>query len=106
MAPEQPAGGPGPLVRAYALPIAEAILARAKGDPGRACDLMRPALAGMSRLGGSHAQQDVLEQFFLDCAVEARRKDDVARLIERVRRRFPVAPEKRMGYRAALALLN
>jgi tetratricopeptide (TPR) repeat protein len=105
-APEQPAGGVGPLVRAYAAPIAEAILARAKGDPARACDLMRPALAGMNRLGGSHAQQDVLEQFFLDCAVEARRKDDVGALIERVRRRHPVPPEKRMGYRDALALLN
>lgn len=105
-APQQPEGGVGPLVRAYALPIAEAILARAKGDPAGACDLMRPALAGMSRLGGSHAQQDVLEQFFLDCALEARRKDDVASLIDRVRRRHPVPPEKRMGYRAAPALLN
>jgi hypothetical protein len=93
-------------VRAYALPICEAILARARGDAARACDLMRPALAGMNRLGGSHAQQDVLEQLFLDCAVEARRKDDVALLIDRVRRRHPVPPEKRMGYRAALALLN
>ena len=105
-APGQPEGGVGPLVRAYALPIAEAILARAKGDLARACDLMRPALAGMNRLGGSHAQQDVLEQFFLDCAVEARRKDDVGALIERVRRRHPVPPQRRMGYRDALALLN
>jgi tetratricopeptide (TPR) repeat protein len=105
-APQQPEGGVGPLVRAYAAPIAEAILARAKGDPGRACDLMRPALAGMNRLGGSHAQQDVLEQFFLDCAVEARRKDDVAILIERVRRRHPVPPEKRMGYRDVRQMLN
>jgi tetratricopeptide (TPR) repeat protein len=105
-APGEPEGGVGPLVRAYALPICEAILARARGDAARACDLMRPALAGMNRLGGSHAQQDVLEQLFLDCAVEARRKDDVALLIDRVRRRHPVPPEKRMGYRAALALLN
>ena len=105
-APREPAGGVGPLVRAYALPIAEAILARAKGDAGRACDLMRPALPGMNRLGGSHAQQDVLEQFFLDCAVEAHRKDDVVMLIDRVRNRHPVPPEKRMGYRDALAVLN
>lgn len=105
-APGEPAGGVGPLVRAYALPIAEAILARAKGDAGRACDLMRPALPGMNRLGGSHAQQDVLEQFFLDCAVEAHRKDDVVVLIDRVRNRHPVPPEKRMGYRDALAVLN
>jgi hypothetical protein len=105
-APEQPEGGVGPLMRTCALPIAEAIVARAKGDPARACDLMRPALAGMNRLGGSHAQQDVLEQLFLDCAVKARRIDDVASLIDRVRTRHPVPPEKRMGYRDALALLN
>ena len=36
-----------------------------------AVELMRPALGGMYRLGGSHAQQDVLEQLFLDCAVKA-----------------------------------
>jgi tetratricopeptide (TPR) repeat protein len=105
-APREPAGGVGPLVHSYALPIAEAVLARAKGDPARACDVMRPALAGMNRLGGSHAQQDVLEQFFLDCAVRAGSKDDVALLIDRVRARHPVAPEKRIGYRDALALLN
>jgi tetratricopeptide (TPR) repeat protein len=93
-------------VRDCVLPISEAILARAEGHPKRACDLMRPALDGMHRLGGSHAQQDVLEQLFLDCAVEARSKDDVAMLIDRVRRRHPVPPEKRIGYRAALALLN
>jgi len=105
-APEQPEGGVGPLMRTCALPIAQAIVARAKGDPARACDLMRPALAVMNGLGGSHAQQDVLEQLFLDCAVKARRKDDVASLIQRVRSRHPVPPEKRMGYRDALALLN
>jgi tetratricopeptide (TPR) repeat protein len=105
-APEQPEGGVGPLMRTCALPIAQAIVARAKGDPARACELMRPALTGMNRLGGSHAQQDVLEQLFLDCAVKARRTDDVARLIDRVRSRHPVPPEKRIGYRDALALLN
>ena len=78
-------------VRDCVLPISEAILARAEGNPDRACDLMRPALDGMHRLGGSHAQQDVLEQLFLDCAVAAGRKDDVRRCIDRVRRRRPGA---------------
>jgi hypothetical protein len=72
-------------------------VARAKGDPARACDLMRPALAGMYRLGGSHAQQDVLLQLFLDCAVKARRADDVKTALERVAR-YPVPPAQRVGY--------
>ena len=99
-------GTAAPLVRDYALPICEALLARAKDDPARACDLMRPALAGMYRLGGSHAQQDVLEQLFLDCAVRAKRSDDVDALLARVSQRHPVAPDKRMGYAGAASKAN
>jgi hypothetical protein len=87
-----------PLVRDYALPISEAVVARAGGDFARACTLMRPALDGMFRLGGSHAQQDVLEQVFLDCAVHAKSADDVSLILTRVRNRHPVAPEHRIGY--------
>ena len=32
---------------------------------------MRPVLGEMHQLGGSHAQQDVLMQLFLDSAVKA-----------------------------------
>ncbi len=96
-------GTAAPLVRDYALPVCEALLARAKDDPARACDLMRPALAGMYRLGGSHAQQDVLEQLFLDCAVRAKRSDDVDALLARVSQRHPIAPDKRVGYADALS---
>ena len=98
-------GTAAPLVRDYALPIGEALVARAKGDPARASDLMRPALTGMYRLGGSHAQQDVLQQLFLDCAVQARRADDVKALLERVAR-YPVPPAQRVGYEDALRLVN
>ena len=90
-----------PLVRDYALPISEAIIARARGDFARACALMRPALDGMFRLGGSHAQQDVLEQVFLDCAVRARSDDDVRLILKRVTARHPVGPEQRVGYAEA-----
>jgi len=95
-------GTAAPLVRDCALPICEALVARAKDDPALACDLMRPALAGMSRLGGSHAQQDVLEQLFLDCAVRARRKDDIDALLRRVSSRHPVTPDQRVGYADAV----
>ncbi|MDG6146470.1 hypothetical protein NF717_12575, partial [Lactococcus formosensis] len=43
------------LVGDYALPISEAVLAHARGDHARAITVMRPALGGMYRLGGSHA---------------------------------------------------
>jgi hypothetical protein len=98
-------GTAAPLVRDYALPIGEAIVARAQGDPARACDLMRPALHGMSRIGGSHAQQDVLLQLFLDCALSARRGGDVNALLDLVGR-FPVPPAQRVAYAGAAALAN
>jgi hypothetical protein len=96
-------GTAAPIVRDHALPICAALIARAKDDPARASDLMRPALNGMSQLGGSHAQQDVLEQLFLDCAIRARRQDDIDALLARVAQRHPVSPKNRVGYAAAVS---
>lgn len=59
------------------------------------------ALGAMHRLGGSHAQQDVLEQLFLDAAVRAGAVDDARTLLERVAGRHPVPPERRIGYAEA-----
>jgi tetratricopeptide (TPR) repeat protein len=94
------------LVADYALPISEAILLRARGEPAAAARVMRPAIGGMYRLGGSHAQQDVLEQLFLDCAVAAGSNDDVALILSRVAGRHPVPPERRMGYKHAARTLS
>lgn len=102
-------GGPGataPLVRDYALPIGEALAARALGEPGQACDLMRPALNGMHRLGGSHAQQDVLWQLFLDCALKAGRSGDVRAVLARMASRHPVPLAERVGYAGATAMAH
>ncbi len=90
-----------PLVRDYALPVCEAVLANARGEPSRAVALMAPAIGGMYRLGGSHAQQDVLEQVFLDAALKAKHTEAACLLLERVAGRYPVPPERRVGYRAA-----
>lgn len=100
------AGTAAGLVRDYALPIGEALAARARGEPGQACDLMRPALDGMHRLGGSHAQQDVLWQLFLDCALAARRGDDVERVLARMASRHPVPLAQRVGYAGALPMVH
>jgi hypothetical protein len=98
------AQGPGLtalLVGRYALPVCEAVLAHARGDSARAVAQMRLVLGGMYRLGGSHAQQDVLEQLYLDAAVRAGLHDDVRLLLERVAGRHPVPPQRRAGYAEA-----
>jgi tetratricopeptide (TPR) repeat protein len=92
------------MVGGIALPICEAVLAHRRGEAARAVALMRPVLGEMYRLGGSHAQQDVLEQLFLDAAVKAEQPDDVRLLLDRVAARHPVAPHGRIGYAAAAKL--
>jgi hypothetical protein len=94
------------LVGQYAMPICGAVLAHAQGDHARAVSLMRPALSGMYRLGGSHAQQDVLEQLFLDAALKADQADDVRLLLERVACRHPLPMRRRNGYASAAGMLD
>jgi tetratricopeptide (TPR) repeat protein len=94
------------LVGNYALPIGEAVLAHARGEHARAITVMRPALSGMYRLGGSHAQQDVLEQLFLDAALKAQQTDDVRLLLERVAGRNKLPLRRRIGYASAAGLVD
>jgi tetratricopeptide (TPR) repeat protein len=91
------------IVGEISVPICEAVLAHRRGEPARAVALMRPVLNDMYRLGGSHAQQDVLEQLFLDAAVKADSADDVRLLLARVKR-HPVPPHGRVGYAEAAKL--
>jgi tetratricopeptide (TPR) repeat protein len=90
------------LVRDIALPVTEAVLANGQGQHARAVALMRPILGDMFRMGGSHAQQDVLEQVFLDSALKARSDPDVGMMLERVAGRYPIPPTRRRGYRMAV----
>jgi len=87
-----------PIVRDYALPIAEAQLAHAAGRHAEAVALMRPAIGGMYRLGGSHAQQDVLEQLFVDAALKAGSAADLRLALERVAGRRAIPPERSIGW--------
>jgi tetratricopeptide (TPR) repeat protein len=89
------------LIRDCALPLAEAVLLHARGQHASAVARLRPVLGGLYRLGGSHAQQGVFEELFLDSALKAGLAADVALLLERVAARFPVRPERRVGYAAA-----
>ena len=95
------AGAVADVVGIVALPVSEAVLAHRRGEYARVLDLMKPILDGMPRLGGSHAQQDVLEQVFLDSAIKANRADDVRLLLARVAERYPTPPERRIGYAQA-----
>jgi tetratricopeptide (TPR) repeat protein len=89
------------IVRDYALPIAEAQLAHAAGRHAEAVELMRPAIGGMYRLGGSHAQQDVLEQLFVDAALKAGSTADIRLALERVAGQRAIPPERFVGWREA-----
>ena len=90
-----------PIVRDYVLPIAEAQLAHAAGRHAEAVALMRPAIGGMYRLGGSHTQQDVLEQLFVDAALKAGSSADIRLALERVAGRRAIPPERFIGWREA-----
>jgi hypothetical protein len=94
-------GAVAQVVGTVALPVSEAVLAHRRGEHSRAVDLMKPLLDGMHGLGGSHAQQDFLEQLFLDSAIKADRGDDVRLMLARVTARYPTAPESRIGYAEA-----
>src|SRR3954451_21154801 len=85
------------IVRDVASPVCEAVLAHRKGRYSRALDLMRPVLGEMYRLGGSHAQQDVLFQLFADAAMKADCADDVRLLVKRAGRDL----SNSIGYAAA-----
>jgi len=89
------------IVGEVAIPMSQAVLAHGPGQYEQAVGLMRPMLGEMSRLGGSHAQQDVPEQRFLDAVPEAGLDDDRRLIIERVAGRHPVPPMHRRGYAMA-----
>ena len=81
--------------------MSEAVLAYGQGQPARAVALMRPVIGGMYRLGGSHAQQDVLEQLFLHAAMQAGSEEDIRLMLECTTGRHPLPARRRAGYRAA-----
>ncbi|MEE2710616.1 MAG: tetratricopeptide repeat protein [Gemmatimonadota bacterium] len=89
------------IVEDVALPVTEAVLAHGLGEYDRAVDLMKPVLDRMPQLGGSHAQQEVLEQVFLDSAVNAKRQGDVIFILSRAEAARPVPLGQRIGFAAA-----
>jgi tetratricopeptide (TPR) repeat protein len=94
------------ILRDAALPACRAVLAHRQGRHAEAVAALRPALGALHRLGGSHAQQDVLEQLFLDAAMKAGLEADARLLLERAAGRHPVPPARRIGYAEAARRLG
>ena len=92
---------PGKVVREVALPVCEAVLAHRRGEHAKALSLLRPVVDKLYQLGGSHAQQDVLRQLYLDAAMKAERDEDVRTILARAGRAYALPPSKRVGYAAA-----
>ncbi len=87
-----------PLLRA-AIPVCEAILLDAQGKTRQALDTIRPALGAMHTLGGSHAQQDLLERVFADMAIRAEARADLEMILQRVRAKRPAPLEGRTAWK-------
>jgi hypothetical protein len=93
------------ILREAAAPAARAVMLHGAGRHAEAVAALRPALGGLYRLGGSHAQQEVLELLFLDCAMQAGLTADARLALERAAGRHPVPPARRIGFaEAALAV--
>lgn len=88
------------VIKEIALPISEAVLAHRHKEYSSALDLMRPIIAETQRMGGSHAQHDVLLQLFLDCAMCAGQPDDVQVALG-LARLYPAPLHQRVGYAMA-----
>ncbi len=93
-------------LRLAALPACAAVLHHARGEHDAALAALRPALGDLPRLGGSHAQQDVLSQLFLDSAMRAGRRADAVLLLERTAARHPVPLARRAFYGEAATTLG
>jgi hypothetical protein len=94
-------GTVGRIVRRVAIPVCEAVLAHRRGQFSAVVDLMRPVLDAMPMLGGSHAQQDVLHQLFLDAALKAGREQDAGAMLTRLAAHYSTSADQRIGHAQA-----
>ena len=62
------------MAREVGLPLMRGMLAMARGDASGAADLLAPVRPQLQRLGGSHAQRDLIDQSLLACAVRGGRR--------------------------------
>jgi tetratricopeptide (TPR) repeat protein len=77
------------VVARVAIPACEAVRAHRRGEYAAAVDALFPVRAEIVRLGGSHAQRDVLWQIMTDAAVRAGRTAQARQLVSEVRASRP-----------------
>ena len=80
----EPGSDAAEVLASLGIPVAEALLAHAKGEFGRCVDLLCPLRHRLAPLGGSHAQQDIFHQILIDAAIrDGRRELALSLLAER-----------------------
>jgi len=65
-----------------ALPVAEGLLAHARGDAETAVRRLTPALPRLIDIGGSHAQRDLFELILLDAVIRSARLERAQQMLE------------------------
>jgi tetratricopeptide (TPR) repeat protein len=64
-----------PLYREVGVPLMEGLIAFHRGDYADAVDLLHPARFNVWRIGGSHAQRDVIDWTLTEAALRAEQRD-------------------------------
>jgi hypothetical protein len=78
--------------REVGLPLMRGLLAFARGDADGAVDLIYPVRGQMQRLGGSHAQRDLVDLTLLACAAQGGRRAVGRALVNERTMAKPVTP--------------
>ncbi|MDO9071680.1 MAG: tetratricopeptide repeat protein [Rubrivivax sp.] len=84
------------MAREVGLPLMRGLLAFARGDADGAVDLVYPVRASAQRLGGSHAQRDLIDQTLLGAAALGRRRNLGRALVNERCMAKPVTPLTRL----------
>ena len=80
------------MARELGLPLMRGLLALARGNADGACDLIWPVRACAARLGGSHAQRDLIDQTLMAAAARGGRRSLGRALVNERRMNKPVTP--------------
>ena len=99
------AGVIGNTTRTVAVPLVEAMAAHRRKEYDRVVDLMWPIRRNLPQVGGSHAQRDIFYQMLIDAAMRARRKAQLAVLLDDVRSIGFKRVAERTLYRDAFAAM-
>ncbi len=91
-----------PTWRDIGVPVVDGLRAFVKGDFSSTVGHICPARSNLQRMGGSHAQRDIIEWTLTEAAIRARRRDIAVALVdERLASRPKSGPNRRLAAAAA-----